>query len=57
MSGTEVDAVSASYAEGVRDGRRTIVRLFRCLLNDVGRRTKNMAEALREMERIIASNE
>jgi uncharacterized protein YukE len=57
MNGREVDVVSASYAEGVRDGRRTVVRLFRCLLNDLARKTKNTAEALREMERIIASNE
>ena len=57
MSGTEVDAVTASYAEGVRDGRRKVLELVRPLFRYLTKRMEVTSEAIEEMQRILTSVE
>lgn len=55
MQGIEVDRLSASYAEGVRDGKREIATQLRSVLMDIARRMRVTAEVIEKMERILTT--
>ena len=57
MTGTEVDAVTASYAEGVRDGKRQIMTQVSPLFRYLTKRMEVTAEAIEEMQRILTAAE